>query len=119
MAYSSNVVDAPLFKKIYDLSQVIHTNYIKIPKFYRHTLWQQCASLTLELIRDMVKAYRVFEEERLATLHTMSDNLDLLKVLVRLTKDSQAIQKKPYVEIEMMLQEVGRMLGGWIKSCAK
>ena len=46
----------------------------------------------------------------------MSIKLDLLKVLLRLSKDTQAINDKEYLELQEILAEIGRMLGGWIKS---
>lgn len=42
--------------------------------------------------------------------------LDMLKVLVRLAKDNKALYPNQYLILEERLQEIGRMLGGWIKS---
>ena len=55
-------------------------------------------------------------ETRLATLYKMSDYLELLKFLIRLANDIRAINLKQYVALESLLREIGRMLGGWIKS---
>lgn len=41
---------------------------------------------------------------------------DLLKILIRLAKDVQALDNKKYIELEQALQEIGRMLGGWKRS---
>jgi len=49
-------------------------------------------------------------------LKRISVKLDLLKVLIRLSKDSQAIKDRRYLNLQTILQEIGRMLGGWIKS---
>jgi len=38
---------------------------------------------------------------------------DLLKILLRLAKDNQALGNKKYIQLEAHLQEIGRMLGGW------
>lgn len=46
----------------------------------------------------------------------MSIKLDLLKVLLRLSKDTQAINDREYLELQEILAEIGRMLGGWIRS---
>ena len=42
--------------------------------------------------------------------------LDLLKLLVRLAYEIRVIDEKAYLILEERLQEVGRMLGGWIRS---
>lgn len=46
----------------------------------------------------------------------MSIRLDLLKVLLRLAKDTQSISTNKYMELQTILQEIGKMLGGWIRA---
>jgi len=57
-----------------------------------------------------------FSRDKTLALQRISIKLDLLKVLLRLSKDSQAINNKRYLELELILQEIGKMLGGWIRS---
>ncbi len=51
-------------------------------------------------------------------LEKASQKLDLLKVLIRLTKDLKILDNKKYLEIQKRIREIGKMLGGWIKSRA-
>ena len=52
-------------------------------------------------------------------LHAMSNKLDLLKVLlIRLAQETHAITPKQYTAVQDILQEVGQMIGGWLKSVA-
>ncbi len=53
---------------------------------------------------------------KLETLRTMSVKVDLLKVLLRLAKDTKALSSGRYLTLQEMLQEIGKMLGGWIKA---
>ena len=46
----------------------------------------------------------------------MSVKVDLLKVLLRLAKDTQSISEGRYLNLQEMLQEIGKMLGGWIRA---
>ncbi len=55
-------------------------------------------------------------KDKTATLQQISTKVDLVKVLLRLGKDGQAINNNNYLGLESTLQEIGRMLGGWIKS---
>lgn len=57
-----------------------------------------------------------FTANKQTALQQISTKLDLLKILLRLSKDSQALTDKKYLELQAILQEIGRMLGGWIKS---
>jgi len=50
------------------------------------------------------------------TLQQISVKVDLLKVLLRFSKDTQSITDKKYLELQALLQEIGKMLGGWIRS---
>jgi len=50
------------------------------------------------------------------TLYKISNKIDLLKILLRLAKDTQAFTNKSYLELSEMLQEIGKMLGGWIRA---
>ena len=49
-------------------------------------------------------------------LERTSVKLNFLKVCVRLLKDIKAINSKTYIVLEAELDEIGKMLGGWIKS---
>lgn len=49
-------------------------------------------------------------------LSKISTKLDLLKVLLRLSKDTKCINEKNYLALQTIIQEIGRMLGGWIKA---
>jgi len=40
----------------------------------------------------------------------------MLRVFLRLTLDVKAINQKKYITLQQALDEIGRMLGGWMKS---
>ncbi|MDJ0652088.1 MAG: four helix bundle protein [Simkaniaceae bacterium] len=89
-----------------------------IPKSQRYTLWQRCETINLTLLELLLEAAAMKEKERLPILLRMSRKLDLLKVLIRLAKDTKTIDLKKYTTIETILQESGKMMGGWIKSAS-
>jgi len=53
---------------------------------------------------------------KLRELQVVSAKVDLLRVLIRLAKDCKCLSNQAYLELESSLHEIGRMLGGWIKS---
>ncbi len=55
-------------------------------------------------------------ELKLKYLRSVSAKIDLLRLLTRLAKDCDCITNKDYLELQSHLHEIGRMLGGWIKS---
>ena len=79
-------------------------------------LWQRCENATLALLETLIETGHQKEDERLHSLYVISDKLDVLKVLIRLAKDTRTIDIPQYLAIEMLIQEIGKMVGGWIKS---
>lgn len=55
-------------------------------------------------------------QTKITVLKQMSIKLDLLKVLLRLAKDTMSISTNKYMELQTILQEIGKMLGGWMKA---
>ena len=66
----------------------------------------------LELLyrANAARAYK-----RLTILNEVSLELDLLKIFIRLAKDTDAMTDKHYIQLQGLLNEIGKMLGGWIK----
>lgn len=89
---------------------------LSVPKQDRYTLWQKCESILIEVLEGTLFASQQTKLEKLPTLEKTSVKLNFLKVCIRLMKDIKAIDAKKYVVIEANLDEIGRMLGGWIKS---
>jgi hypothetical protein len=70
----------------------------------------------LGLIEDIITASQLSKSEKVPTLQNASIKLDVLKVLIRCCKDLKIIDNKNYLLLESKLQEIGKMLGGWIKA---
>lgn len=111
-----SVQDAPIFHRLYDLYKLIYGYYQKIPKSARYTLWQNCETTTLALIEVLLETGQKKGVERYQTLCDLSNKLDLLKVLIRLAKDTRIIDNKQYVAIQLIIQEIGKMIGGWMNT---
>ena len=108
--------DIPIFRKSYDLYKSFHTFRNLVPKNDRYTIWQKCESLLLDIIEGVLYSNQVSKTERLLALETTSVKLNLLRVFIRLMKDTKAIDNKKYILFETLINETGRQLGGWIKS---
>ncbi len=111
-----NELDIPIFKKSYDLYKDFYNLRLSVPKQDRYTLWQKCESLLIEVLEGILLASQQSKSEKLPTLEKTSVKLNFLRVCIRLMKDIKAIDSKKYIIIEANLDEIGRMLGGWIRS---
>lgn len=111
-----NDLDIPIFKKSYDLYKEFYNLRLTVPKQDRYTLWQKCENLLIEVLEGILFASQQTKSDKLPTLEKTSTKLNFLRVCIRLMKDIRAIDAKKYIIIEANLDEIGRMLGGWIKS---
>ena len=116
MTQTRCVLDIPIFHKIYDLYKLLHSYHNRIPKAERYTLWQRCENTVLILLEALIETGHEMGEDRIHSLYRISNKLDLLKVLIRLAKETRTIDNKQYIAIQEIIQEIGKMIGGWIKS---
>lgn len=108
--------DIPIFKKSYDLYKTFYSYRNLIPKQDRYTIWQRCESLILDILEGILSVSQIQKAEKLSTLEKTSIKINLLRVFIRLMKEVKTIDNKKYTAIETIIDEIGRMLGGWIKS---
>jgi hypothetical protein len=110
-----NDLDISIFKKSYDLYKEFYSLRLTVPKQDRYTLWQKCENILIEILEGILFASQQSKLEKLPTLEKTSVKLNFLRVCIRLMQDIRAISNKKYILIEADLDEIGRMLGGWIK----
>jgi len=108
--------DIPIFRKTYDLYKKVYAIRKQVPKQDRFTLWQKLDNTILMLIEYILHASSLYKEEKLPTLEQASSKLNVLRILVRLAYDIKSIDNKKYTALQQDIDEIGRMLGGWIKS---
>ena len=89
------------------------------PKQDRHMLGAKCESYIIEILAELYKAKFAGRVQRAEIIQTTSENFDLLKVFVRLLFEMRVLPQGKYLILERRLQEIGRMLGGWLKSQPK
>jgi len=68
----------------------------------------------LELLEGIIEANS--QKDKTFYLKNLSIKLDKLRILIRLSKDFKFISIRQYKFVSETINEVGKMLGGWIKS---
>lgn len=86
------------------------------PQKDRYVLGQKVETLTLESLQLIVLAGISERDKKLPFLEKSIALVDLIKIMLRLAKDINILDGKKYLQLEGLLQEIGRMLGGWRKS---
>lgn len=108
--------DIPIFKKNYELYKSLNGMRASVPKQDRYAVWQRVENTSLDLTELLLHATALYKAEKTPVLDRASIKLNLLRVLIRLSHDTKAIDGKKYTLIQQQIDEIGRMLGGWIKS---
>lgn len=53
--------------------------------------------------------------EKISFLREIDSKVNLLKILVRLTYEMKILDNKKYIDLQEKLQEIGKMVGGWMR----
>jgi len=108
--------DIPIFKKTYELYKTFYGYRNTVSKQDRYTLWQRCENLILDILENILWASQLPKKDKLPILEKASLKLNFLRVFLRLCKEIKTIDNKKYVLLQEIIDEIGRMLGGWIRS---
>ncbi len=68
------------------------------------------------MIELVIVAGYMPREQKLPSLQKVSIKLDLLKVFLRIAFETKCLDNNKYQLILSQTLEIGRMLGGWIKT---
>jgi hypothetical protein len=109
-------LDIPIFAKGYELTKALYLVRASVPRQDRYGVWQRCESLMLEVLEGILLASQLPKSGKLQPLEGASLKLNVLRIFLRITKDTKVIDLKTYARLEGMVDEVGRMLGGWMKA---
>ena len=82
----------------------------------RYTLWSRVEGVSLQMLEGFVRVGYLPLEQRAQSLSNLAAEVDMLRIFIRLTVDLKVLPLKKAVPIQERIDEIGRMLGGWIKS---
>jgi four helix bundle protein len=103
-----------IFQKTYDLILYLYPLVNKFPKSQRFVLGQRIENTALGTLEGIIVANNEFNKEE--ALKKTSVELEKLRIFIRLAKDLRFIGFKQYEHVSGIINEIGKMLGGWIKS---
>lgn len=109
-------LDIPIFSKLYDFYKNLSAHIPTFPKTKRYTLGQKLDQITLDVIELTITAGYLPREQKLPALQKISIKLDLLKILLRLSSETKCLDNNKYQQLISQILEIGKMLGGWIKT---
>lgn len=92
---------------------------VDFPKIYRYTLGGKIENYFLELLEMIIVLLYLTPDQKYSRLTIAIAKLDNLKFFLQLAWENKCIADTNYSSLSMLLDEVGRMLGGWKKGLEK
>ncbi len=116
-----NDIDIPILKKSYELYQIFHDYRKLVLKSDRFTIFERNEDIIIDVIELFLEAgySKSTSVNKSIILEKASVKLNTLRFLIRLMKDTKSLDNKKYITLQEMIDEIGRMLGGWIRSASK
>jgi len=102
--------------RLFEFYKLVYEYIQLFPNKDKYTLGKKIDSLILEIIELVFFTANVPKEEKFNILQKTDLKVNLVKILIRLAMEVKALDIKKYIQLQKELQEIGRMLGGWIRS---
>lgn len=110
------IEDMKIFHKTYEFIRWLHTLLNKFPKSEKYTMAQKIENTSLNFLESIIQSNNDFDKKQ--SLQKAIIELDKLRIFFRLSKDLQFISFDKYEYGSKLINEMGRMLGGWYKKYA-
>lgn len=108
--------DVPILRKIHELYKLFHEYRLLVPKHERFSIYERSENIIIEILELILEASYSFKEKKTTLLDKASIRLNVLRFFIRLMKENKSLDMKKYTLLQGIIDEIGRMLGGWIKS---
>lgn len=87
-------------------------------KEYKYTIWDKIKNEIINLITNIYRANSSFKNREI-NITKAREQVEVLKLYIRLCKDLQIINIKRYADISLKIEKLSKQLFAWWKSCQK
>lgn len=108
--------EAPILKQTVDLYKDFYQFSKSFPKKDQYMLGRRCEEYILRFMELILIAVGSQKEQKLKILQDANAKFDVIKVFFRIAREFKIIDNKKYLTLEARAQEIGKMLGGWMRS---
>ncbi len=105
----------PVLERLKSAYLLWYGYYQKLPRVHRYTLGERIDFLFIELIEALACASFSVKYEKAPFLRIATRKLDALKILLLVLWETKSLDTNKYSTLSLPLEEVGRMLGGWLR----
>lgn len=110
--------DLIVYRKTEELLYKIYPRLVNFPKSEKFSLCQNIKENFFDLLRCISLGNSV-KSKRIAYLQEADGYLQVLKVLIKLSKQRKYISDGFFKDVDLQLTEINKLLSGYIKSVNK
>ena len=107
--------EPPIAVAVYKTYMAFSPLVYQFPKVHRYSLGRTIDTNILSLLELIFEANSLPRPLREAPLIKANAKCELLKMLNRMCFELKLIESTQYFQMSADLQEIGKMLGGWVK----
>ncbi len=107
----------PVISKTYDLMLWLLKQVPKFPRSHKFVLGDRIQNLILDILGLLIEA--AYTRNKLDLLKRTTIEIEKLRYLIRTAKDLNFMSVKSYEYVSSKIDEVGRMVGGWLRQQEK
>ena len=104
-----------ILTRTFDLLNWLLPKSEKFPKLYRNTVTQRLMESALDFQEALFDAQSRRGKQRLTCLQSADSYLNKLRLYLRLAHHWRWLNDGQYQHVSVMVAELGRLLGGWLK----
>ena len=109
-----------IYQKYTDVIDYGYNLLMKYPKTEKYALSSSIRNSMFETLRLILYANKIADKySRIKILNKIDAEIAMQGFYVRFSYKQKYITSKNYLEWSKRLEEIGRILGGWIKVCLK
>jgi four helix bundle protein len=106
----------PILKSAFELYKSYYAYAELFPKKDKYAIGASCERMIISVIELLIEASYTPKEQKRAILQQANNKFEILKIFIRLLKELHILDQKKYLTLQSSLQEIGKMLGGWMKA---
>ena len=100
--------------KTYDLILWSCNHTSRFPRNHRFVLGERMEQTLYDLLEILIQAK--YSRQPKDLLHEANLKLEILRFQIRLAKDLQCVRQNSYAHGGKAVDEIGRLVGGWLRS---
>lgn len=109
-----------IYQKYIDLIEYSYNLLIKYPKHEKYALVSEIRNTMYNSLRYILYANKLTDKySRIGILNKLDAEIALMSFFIRYSYKCRYISSNNYYTWSKKIEEIGKILGGWIKSCLK